>query len=214
MNLTKIGRKYKTDKAYEHQFTKVYNHIFKDRLNIDNLLEIGVYEGNSLKMWSDYFENSEIYGLDNWTQIDEHHIKDFPRIHIITADQDNVKEMDDIVKKLDKQFDIILDDGSHRMDHQQSSFGVLFKYVKPGGYYIIEDLQSSFDWQLDRFKIKKDYSNTTYKFLNTLLDGNLIETYINKDDAEFIKKEVDDINIIDCYGDKKHITSIIRRKKE
>ena len=37
-------------------------------------------------------------------------------------------------------FDIIIDDGSHRADHQQISLEVLFPHLKPGGLYFIEDL--------------------------------------------------------------------------
>jgi hypothetical protein len=39
-------------------------------------------------------------------------------------------------------FDYIVDDGHHYQEHQQVSLGVLFEHVKPGGYYIIEDVAS------------------------------------------------------------------------
>ena len=40
-------------------------------------------------------------------------------------------------------FDIIIDDGSHKMNHQQISFDVLFPHLKSGGIYVIEDLHTS-----------------------------------------------------------------------
>jgi hypothetical protein len=39
-------------------------------------------------------------------------------------------------------FDIIIDDGSHVGEHILTSFKILWSTVKPGGYYIIEDLHS------------------------------------------------------------------------
>src|SRR5262249_19201573 len=38
------------------------------------------------------------------------------------------------------EFDLIIDDGSHRPDHQQITFGFFFKKLKTGGLYFIEDL--------------------------------------------------------------------------
>jgi hypothetical protein len=41
-------------------------------------------------------------------------------------------------------FDIIIDDGSHRVWHVLASFEVLFPLLKDGGIYVIEDIQSSY----------------------------------------------------------------------
>ena len=38
------------------------------------------------------------------------------------------------------EFDVIIDDGSHRPMHQQISLVSLYPHLKPGGQYIIEDL--------------------------------------------------------------------------
>ena len=41
------------------------------------------------------------------------------------------------------EVDLIIDDGSHVISHQQISLGFLFKYLKKGGQYWIEDLHTS-----------------------------------------------------------------------
>jgi len=41
-------------------------------------------------------------------------------------------------------FDIILDDGSHITSHQKQSFETLFPGLKSGGFYIVEDVCTSY----------------------------------------------------------------------
>ena len=53
------------------------------------------------------------------------------------------KTIFEINKNHDINFDIILDDGSHIVEHMILSFNTLFKYVKPGGFYIIEDIKKN-----------------------------------------------------------------------
>ncbi|MEM6905716.1 MAG: class I SAM-dependent methyltransferase, partial [Pseudomonadota bacterium] len=40
-------------------------------------------------------------------------------------------------------FDLIIDDGSHRPDHQQVSLDVLWPHLAPGGIFIVEDLMDN-----------------------------------------------------------------------
>jgi demethylmacrocin O-methyltransferase len=40
--------------------------------------------------------------------------------------------------------DVVIDDGSHYSEHQRATFSLLWPHVKPGGIYVIEDLQCAF----------------------------------------------------------------------
>ena len=67
--LSQLAIKYDTDK-FSHGFTKVYDNLFnKYRNDKFNLLEIGVFYGSSIKMWHEYFQNSNIYAADNYIGI-------------------------------------------------------------------------------------------------------------------------------------------------
>jgi cephalosporin hydroxylase len=103
------------------------------------VLEIGIYNGDSLKLWNNYFRQASIFGIDiePKSQYDTDIIKTF------VADQANRSQLQSFIDTHGGDFDIIIDDGGHYMEQQQISFGFLFPFVKPGGYYVIEDVHTS-----------------------------------------------------------------------
>jgi hypothetical protein len=96
--------------------------------------------GASLKMWYDYFPKAQIYGID----INSCPYLDNDRIKTYVADQSSVADMEAFTKATSGvEFDVIIDDGSHRPDHQQITLGYFFKSLKSGGLFFIEDLFSN-----------------------------------------------------------------------
>ncbi len=68
---------------------------------------------------------------------------DKDRIKTAVADQGSREQLDAFKKSIgDLQFDLIIDDGSHRGDHQQITLESLWPTLKPGGMYVIEDLNN------------------------------------------------------------------------
>lgn len=165
-SLTELANKYGTDKGTEgpsdqwsaHNYTDVYEPYFeKLRSAPINLLEIGLgvhgenwptriahgrnpQGGASLKTWYDYFPNAAIYGAD----INAAPHLDNDRIKTFVFDQGNVQQLQAFANSINSiQFDIIVEDGSHRPDHQQITLGFFFKMLKSGGLYIVEDLMDN-----------------------------------------------------------------------
>jgi len=105
------------------------------------ILEIGVQNGGSLELWNRYFEGDcEIYGLD----IDPNCLQfGTDKIHIIIGDQKDRAFLTTLTQLYDK-FDIVIDDGGHRMEEQITTFEVLYPHVKAGGIYICEDTHTSY----------------------------------------------------------------------
>lgn len=64
--LDQIGLKTCTDKNSKfHNYLEFYERYFAPcRQNRFTLIEVGVYEGASIKMWEEYFPNAKIIGLD------------------------------------------------------------------------------------------------------------------------------------------------------
>lgn len=128
---------YKTDKwgALLSSYQNAFGHLAGEKIS---LLEIGVFEGESLKMWRDYFTRGTIVGLDmNKIHIDD----DSGRVRIYQGLQQDVGLLDRIRQaEAVEGFDIVIDDGSHMGDPTRASFWHLFQnHLKSGGIYVIED---------------------------------------------------------------------------
>jgi len=107
------------------------------------LLELGVKIGASMALWSDYFPNATIVGLDVGEKP-----KDFPidkRVHFVQGSQDDPVALEKCADIAGGQFDIIVDDATHLGRLSASSFSYLFpRALRPGGIYVIEDICTAF----------------------------------------------------------------------
>jgi hypothetical protein len=149
--LTVLCEKYLSDKCpkFGHSYSPLYHSILNSyRSQFKNVLEIGIgnkplmsslvgneYKpGASLYVWRDYFPNAIINGCDilNEVLFDDHRIKTF------LIDQSSRESLETLVQST---FDIIIDDGSHVPEHMKLSYEVLWPTIRPGGFYIIEDIK-------------------------------------------------------------------------
>lgn len=164
MYLKKLRNKYKACKGDEpltKHYLKVYkSHFKKIRLNPLEILEIGVQNGGSLRMWRDYFPNSNITGIDINNGCKKHGGE---RIKILIGDQADA----DFLSTLGK-FDIIIDDGGHTMVQQHTSYQVLWNHLNKGGIYVIEDLSTSY-WP--KFGGEYGEDNTMIGYLKDDIDS-------------------------------------------
>jgi hypothetical protein len=199
-------KQYNTDK-YDHGFIDVYEPYFNNMSESKHILEIGVYYGGSLKYLSDKFKDGNIYGIDieDKTQYDEERIKTY------IVNQEDRNALNKFLEETNVEFDIIIDDGGHTMRQQQVSFGTLFKRLKKGGIYILEDLHTS---RLDNFgTIFPDDSITTLDMLNSFkYTKNIVSNHMLDDEKEYIKNNVENIRIWSRTPDyNQSVTSIIKK---
>lgn len=126
-----------------HGYSIFYEHYFEPlRDSPIRLLEIGVLDGRSLATWADYFPKAQLYGLD----IDPACARFAgPRTKIFTGSQTDRQLLARVRDEVPEGFDIIIDDGSHYVDHVITSFDELFPHLRPGGLYVIEDLHVAQD---------------------------------------------------------------------
>ena len=162
-DLTKLSEKYGSDKGGDffknkilgsnHTYTDFYFDQFKNiRFKISDLFECGIGSNNlniesnmgihgkpgaSLRMWRDFFPEANIYGGD----IDREILFEEERIQTFYVDQRNSDLIKSMWRKINKKFDIIIDDGLHFFDANINFFENSFYNLKKGGIYIIEDIR-------------------------------------------------------------------------
>lgn len=172
-----------------HGYSRFYNKYFKDeRSNFKSILEIGVQYGNSLLLWDEYFPNSKVYGFDiDTSQI----IKEAKHFNVVEGDHFNLKDLDKLFEKTEKYFDLIVEDGGHEVDSQQIILGNIFKNVKPGGYYIIEDIHTSL-CDKNRYNINEDRTNSTLFMLQNFQKTGKIESeFISQEQKDYLKENIE-----------------------
>lgn len=154
---------------WNHYF-EIYEKHFNQFKNSDKqitVLEIGVLNGGSLQLWKEYFgKNSTIYGID--IHPDCYQYQDSKNnIYIRIGSQADPNFLKKLLEEI-KQFDIIIDDGSHRMKHQIESFKYLWSSVKEGGIYLVEDTHSSY-WNY--FGGGRSRSGTFIQYTHRIIDS-------------------------------------------
>ena len=104
-------------------------------------LEIGIWKGGSINLWKGFFRShTELTFLDINPECKA---LEGPRVSIEIGDQSDRAFLRQIAKN-HGPFDVIVDDGGHKMHQQKTSFTELWAHLSDGGLYIVEDTHSSY----------------------------------------------------------------------
>jgi hypothetical protein len=112
------------------------------------LLEVGLgctmnTGSASIQLWQSYFDNVNLWLADIDTVCAEK-VQHTTKNTILIGDQGSEADLLGWIETSGGNFDVIVDDGSHNPLHQLESFRVLFEHaLKPGGYYFMEDIEST-----------------------------------------------------------------------
>ena len=181
-DLLALGKQFKSTKEWTG-FLEIYSKYFEDYKDKEiNILEIGIDKGESLKIWRKYFSKAKICGID----IIDIDFK-IEGVDIIKADQTDKKALKEICEKY-KNFDIIIDDGSHRSKQIIISLNFLFDYLNNNGLYVIEDLQTSYFPRFGGSRINLKKKGTSMNFLKSITDS---INYENNDKPFFRSRKFD-----------------------
>jgi hypothetical protein len=170
--LDDLGLKYGTDKSsLRHGYLDIYEKYFREMKDKPiNVLEIGIFNGASLKMWEEYFSNAQIYAID----IDPEKLLNFGRVKSYVANQEKREDLLNVINHIG-ECDIIIDDGGHTMLQQQVTLGCLFPHLKQNGIYCIEDLHTSYLRKRRGFN-KDETTKTTLNVLVQLSQKGTIDS--------------------------------------
>ena len=126
--------------VYEPEFDTIRNESI-------NILEVGVFKGDSVRAWLEFFPNATIYGIDIFTRVkpEDIDVLQHERVKWLKADSTNIAVRDQIKKEWPRiRFDIIIDDGLHTPDANAKTLHNLFPLMKKNGKFYVEDV-----WPLD-----------------------------------------------------------------
>lgn len=156
MKISNILARYNCDKVTTHCYGDVYDKIFGkfDQNKELNILEIGVEKGGSIMAWTEYFPKGHVYGID----IVDSRLPEYKtdKATFILEDVNNIK--------LDKKFDIIIDDGSHRLPDVICSVKKFLPQLNKNGVMIVEDVQHPKSWVWETAKLAGLWRLLTGKF--------------------------------------------------
>lgn len=147
MSLIDLIDNSRTDKNTTHSYLSIYEVLFsKYKENAKNILEIGIAQGGSIKLWKDYFTNSTIYGIDImnnkkiWNKLIHNNI-------ILYTSQNAYDNQFVKTAFVDKniKFDVIIDDGPHTLISMINFIKLYAPLLTDTGILIIEDIQS-YEW--------------------------------------------------------------------
>ena len=164
-----------------------YEGLYKRSLDkrkdeVRGVMELGVAEGKSLLTWLDWFPHAQVVGVDNRPARGVSPA----RCRILQADQ-----CDPSLAQLGN-FDLIIDDAGHDPIKQRRSLELLWPCVNPGGFYVVEDVETSYwgiaSWNEDKLggcrREGYEHAYGVIVFLKELMDG-LTAAYANQRPERF-----------------------------
>jgi hypothetical protein len=185
--LCKIFHSHYSDKCPQiaHSYSPEYFELVKHKKETSlNVLEVGIgnnelmkplygddYKlGASLRAWKDFFSNANIYGIDIRKDV----LFSEDRIKCYYTDQSKADALLKTISEIRQaqnndslKFDLIIDDGSHIVEHMLLTFKTLSDFVSDNGLYIIEDIKRKdlevfTNLQKQNFEIVKVHKGNTY----------------------------------------------------
>lgn len=142
---------------------------------IDNVLELGMWDGGSTALWTEVLEPKKIVGIDHLDKSDTDYFKKWmankKQTKLSTYWNTNQENNASLIKIISNEFpnsslDIVIDDASHLYSSTIQSFETIFPLLKPGALYILEDW-AWLHWKkwVYQFPKGEEISSLVYKFV-------------------------------------------------
>jgi len=209
MNLWDIVDNSKTDKNTLHSYLGLYQKLLiSKKETAKNVLEIGINQGGSIKLWYDFFPNATIYGLDiikikdMWSEI-----RNKTRIRLGRFDAYDENFVNNNFLNKDIRFDFMLDDGPHTLESMKQFIKLYTPLMTYDGILIIEDIQT-WDWiEILKNEVPEDLK----KFINVYdlrenknryddIVFTIDKTFINNNNVQ-VEEYVSEVQLEDSHSE-------------
>jgi cephalosporin hydroxylase len=135
-----------TDKNTVHSYLPLYESLFTPKKNCKHVLEIGIYKGGSIKLWSDFFTKATIHGIDIM-HAREHDLSHLNGKNVVLYTSTNAYHPKMIRHFMHQniKFDVMIDDGPHTLESMKLFIRLYTPLMTNDGILIIEDVQA-WEW--------------------------------------------------------------------
>jgi Cephalosporin hydroxylase. len=157
---------------WSHYFSIYHKHLARFKNTPVVVLEIGVFKGESLRMWKSFLgERCTVFGVDNDERCTRFADPD-NNIHVVIGDQGDPVFLRKLMEVL-PTVDVLIDDGGHMASQQITTFLECYDKISENGVYICEDLHTNYwpDFQ-DAPETFVDFAKRHVDYLNAwFFDG-------------------------------------------
>lgn len=175
VNFTEAFNSTKTSKA-NHGYGVFYQKMLIGE-DVDSLLEIGVYLGQSLYSWRLVYPSAIIEAVDRDMRFENKVAQDFT---IFNFDSRSKVEVD---RYIDRDYDIVIDDGNHHWAAQIETYRNFSRYAKK--FYVIEDVCGDYSFK----KLMENFDDEVKSRMTTFVGTGPPRTFRHGDhfehDAEY-----------------------------
>ena len=192
-------------KIIAHGYAKIYEKYLKEYKEKNlNIIELGSFYGNASAAFYFYFKNSQIYSADINPDMYLYRSKRLINFFTDTSSRSSIER--NILKK-DIQFDLIIEDASHMLKDQIISLFILFKNLKSGGFFIVEEI----DFPEKREDMRVGQESPDLKtILNKIINKEDFKSkYINENEKNYFLENFDTIKF---YTGNINEIAIIKKK--
>ena len=176
----------KGKKIISHNYSLFYEKFFKKLKNEKmRLLEIGSHEGKGLAAFYFFLPNTKFLGAN----INPFQMRySSKRIEEVYIDVSSKKIVENFESHFTEEFDIIIDDASHNLRDILITLPIMFRKLKKGGYYVIEDI--------NQFDVFKNLNPTSEVLTPLMILKNMSENkrfhsnFISEADINYLKENI------------------------
>jgi len=181
---------WKNKKLDAHNYSEFYEKYFSSlKKKKINFLEIGSHEGKGVASFFFYFPFSRIIGAN----INPFQMKlSSKNITELYIDVSTKKILNNFANHLNEKQDIILDDASHNIRDILITLSSMFKKLKSGGIYVIEDIE-----QFKIFNELNPYLNESspMEILKKIKDKSFFKSsFIEDEEKKYLIDNIETIN--------------------
>ena len=192
-------------KIIAHGYAKIYEKYLKGNKEKNlNIIELGSFYGNASAAFYFYFKNSQIYSADINPDMYSYRSK---RLHNFFTDTSSRSSIEKNILKKNIQFDLIIEDASHMLKDQIISLFILFKNLKSGGFFIVEEID--FPEKRQDMRVGQEFPDLK-TILNKIINKEDFKSkYINENEKNYFLENFDTIKF---YTGNINEIAIIKKK--